>query len=68
MMGWMLFITLLVLVACFLLEMRAGYGRAFGWGGGGPNTAAVIVSLVILWAVYLLQKFHVIYFWFQVPS
>lgn len=66
-MGWMAFFTLLVIVWLAYCDSVNAVGRAFGWPAPMAPWGVVIPSLAVVWIVYLAQKFHVIYFWFQVP-
>jgi len=65
MIGWMLFGTLLILVVSFMFEMEAGFGRAFGYSSYGLPFSISIPVLLLCWALFLAQRFHVITFWFQ---
>jgi len=65
MIGWLCFITLLILVLGFLGEMQAGYGRAFGYPSRTLNWGITIPVLMGIWVFVLLVKFHLIKFWFQ---
>lgn len=66
MIGWMLFLTLLIIVVGAMQDMQSGFGRAFGWPAPMFPWEIVIPTIVLFWAIYLSNRFGVIKFWFQI--
>lgn len=65
MMGWMLFVTLLIYVVGLFNDMQAGLGNAFGWPSPRYPWAFVNGMMIFCWVLFFLEKFHAIKFWFQ---
>lgn len=62
MIGWGLFITLLVLVLGFFGEMNSGLGNAFGYPSKRVNWRNIFWMLQIGWALLVAFKFGILKF------
>ena len=65
MLGWMLFVTLLVFIFGVKNDFDRGFGLAFGWSSPNTPWTLIIIILVVGWVIYLTHTFHIVKFWFE---
>ena len=55
MIGWLFFLTLLILLLGFINDMGASFGQAFGYGGSSTNWQILFLAVLFLWLAVLMM-------------